>query len=106
MADQTFGVTWEAARKGYPVAKSHLEDLVGILMHEGWSSHNELVCEDTKSVPVSSATMPFIQYDLRRNVLRCAAESIGAVQRFNSLDESKVGKLEEAILLHKHILWF
>ena len=106
MADQTFGVAWEAARKRYLFAKRHLEDFVGIVMHEGWSSHNELVCEDAESVPVSSATMAFVQYYLGRDVLRCTAKSIGAIQRLNSLYESKVGKLEIAILLHEHILWF
>lgn len=105
MSDQTFGVFREPARKGDLLLKSHIEHLVGILMHEGRSSHNELVCKNSKSVPVCGATMTLVQDDLGRDVLWRATQSEGAFLDLHSLDESEVRQFDEAVLLDEYILW-
>ena len=81
MPDEALGVARKATGEGNLLTKGHLEYLVGILVHEGRPAHDQLVGEEAKSVPVRGPAMTNVQYDLRRDVLWCAAESVGAIPR-------------------------
>jgi hypothetical protein len=105
MPNQTLRVRVERLRKGYFLAKNHLEYFIGVLMHEGRPTEHELVNEYAEGIPVGCATMALIQDDFRSHILRCPAQSIGSLPRPNLLHEAIVGHLYVAVVLHKHIFW-
>lgn len=103
MADQALGITWESVRERDLLLKGHLKDFIGVIVHEGRSTHNELVHKDSESVPVGSSAMTHIENNLGRDVLWSTTQGVGTVPSLQSLNEAEVSQLDEAVVLDKHI---
>jgi len=83
-----------------------LEDLVGIIRHERWSSIDELIHEDAQSIPVYGVRVALVLDNFRSDVLGCTAERVGPLMLVDSLNEAKVGKFDVPIISHQDILGF
>ena len=105
MFNQALGIAWESVGERNLLAECHFEDLVGVLMHERWSTHNQLVRKDTESVPVCGSAVTHIKNYLGRDVLWRSTKSISSIPSLKSLHESKVCELDEATVLHEDVLW-
>lgn len=102
---ETLSFAWEAFREGDFLSKGHLEDFIGVSVHEWRPAHDQFVNEDAQCVPVRGASMAHVKDDLGCDVLRRATESISAVPRLQTLDEAEVCQLDEPSVLHQDILW-
>ena len=99
VADEALRIAWEPIRERYLITKGHLEDLVGVWMHERWLTHNQLVDEDTERVPVSGTAVTHVKNNFRWDILWGAAESVGTFPWLEPFDEAKVSQLNVPIVL-------
>ena len=88
VAYEALSIAWEAFRKGDLLSESHLEYLIGFIVHERRLSHDQLVHEDAQCVPVCGASVANIENDFGSDVLWRATESIGAIPWSQTLDEA------------------
>ena len=102
--DQALCTAWEASGVWDLLTQGHFEDLVGVTVHERRSAHEQLVNEDAKGVPVRCSAVADVEDDLRRDVLGCAAQRVGALPGLQPLDEAEVCELYVAIVRNKHVL--
>ena len=79
VADEALSIAREPIREGYLITKGHLEDLVGVWVHEGWLAHDQLVDKDAERVPVSGSAVTHVKNNLRWDVLGSATESVGSL---------------------------
>ena len=104
VANDALGVRIEASREWNLLSQRFLENLVCVIVHEGWHTDEKLIHEDAKRVPVCGSSMPDVHDDLRRHVLRCAAQCVSALPWLDLLDKAEVSQLHVAIVLEKNIL--
>lgn len=95
MLNDALSVVREPTRKGDLLSKSHLEDLVGVIVHERRPPHDELIGKDAKGVPIGGAAMPHVQNDLGWDVFWRSTQRIGTIPCLETLDEAEVCQLDE-----------
>ena len=101
--DQAFGLAREALGERYLLLEGHLEHLVGVLVHEGRPTHEQLIHEDAKRVPVDGVPMALVQNHLGWDVLRRPAQRVRAHPGLQTLHEPEIGQLDEPVLLKKDV---
>ena len=87
------------------VSKYDFEKLKRVFVHERWSSHGQLIKQNSECVPVGSSSVTHAHNYLRSHVLGCPAKSVSALPRFNFLDKSEVSQLDVPVLLNEYVLW-
>ena len=95
--DQAFGVFREAFWEGDFLTQCHFEHFIGVLVHEGRPTHDQLVGKDAKSVPVCCSPVTYVKNDFRWDVLRRTTESVCAIPGLEPLDETKVSQFDIAV---------
>ena len=103
--DQAFGLAGEALGERDLLLEGHLEDLVGVLVHEGRPAHVQLIHEDAKRVPVDRVPVALVQNHFGWDVLRRPAQRVRAHPGLQTLHEPKIGQLDEPVLLKKYVFW-
>ena len=100
---QAFCVTCEALREWNLLLKGHLENLIGVFVHEGWSAQEQLVHKNAKRVPINGMPMSLVQNHLWWDILRSPTESVRAHPGLQPLNKSEISQFDEPILLKQNI---
>jgi hypothetical protein len=82
VSDNTLCSTVEASRESNFLLDDHFEDFIRIIVHERASANHHFINEHSKAVPINCLTVTFIHDDLRSQVFRSAAKSVGPFSRF------------------------
>ena len=80
-----------------------LVDEHGVLVGEGVDASQHLVQKNAKSPPIYGFAVTLVQQHFRRQILRRAAEGVGAP--FALLREAEISQLEVAPLVDENVLW-
>lgn len=84
-----------------------LVQLFTVLRVEGWKTDQHLVDDRSKRPPVRRLAMTLSLQHLRGQVLGCSTKRLGlAVASDSHLGETKIGQLDVACTVYKHVLWF
>ena len=97
--DKTFSIRRKTWRVLDFFLQGLLENLVRIVVHERRKASQQLVHEDSQSVPVSSLTMTCVHDHFRSHILRGTTESVSPVPFRNLLNKSEICQLDVAIVL-------
>lgn len=81
-----------------------LEQIHGVVAHEGWSAYHHFIEHDSSSVPVDCLRVAEVQNDFWCDIFWGTTEREGLLALGNRLQESKVSQLDEASRRDQNVL--